>query len=114
MKRILLFAVFLMFQLGFGQTTYYSRVATGNFATLSSWSTSVTGSPTNTANLANGDSFIIRNGHTITVAANLRVANITVEAGGVLIVGGFDFRVDNATSISGILTHNNTSGSKSY
>ncbi|WP_281636612.1 beta strand repeat-containing protein [Flavobacterium marginilacus] len=94
--------------------TYYSKVTTGNFAAPGSWSTSPTGTPTNATALANGDSFIIQNGHTITVTANIRMSNITVQTGGVLIVGGFDFRVDNLTSISGTLTHNNTAGTKSY
>ena len=50
--------------------TYYSRVATGNFNTLGSWSTSPTGTPINATALNNADNFVIQNGNNITVAAN--------------------------------------------
>ena len=95
--------------------TYYSRITTGNFATLTTWSINRNGSPINGTNLGSGDVFIIQNGHTVTVAGDQRISSITVEAGGVLIVGGaYDFRVDNSTSVYGTLTHNSGSGIKSY
>lgn len=68
-------------------TTYYSRVAIGNFATAASWSTSPTGTPTNGAALTTADVFIIQNGHNITVAANITVAGITINTGGTLTSG---------------------------
>ncbi|MGQ7946089.1 hypothetical protein [Flavobacterium sp. WC2509] len=113
-KFIYTFLLLVLFANFANAATYYSRVTTGNFATVSSWSTSPSGSPTNGAALASGDTFIIQNGHTITVAANIQIANITVQAGGFLIVGAFNFRVDNAALISGTITHNNTAGTKSY
>lgn len=95
-------------------TTYYSRVATGNFATAASWSISPTGSPTNATALTSTDVFIIQSGHSITVAADQTIAAITINAGGTLTVGGFNFVVSGTTSISGTLIHNNTTGSKNY
>lgn len=89
-KSVLRFAgliVLLTFALqGFG-ATYYSRVATGNFATVSSWSTSPTGTPTNATALAATDVFIIQSGHNITVAAGQTVAGITINTGGTLTSG---------------------------
>ena len=64
--------------------TYYSRVATGNFSTVSSWSTSPTGTPTNATALAATDVFIIQNGHNITLSAVQTVAGITINVGGTL------------------------------
>ncbi|KAF2339570.1 beta strand repeat-containing protein, partial [Flavobacterium ginsenosidimutans] len=95
-------------------TTYYSRVTTGLFATNGTWSINRNGNPTNTANIASGDDFIIQSGHTITVGANERLNNIIIEAGGTLIVGAYDFRVDGTTTISGTLIHNSATGTKNY
>lgn len=67
--------------------TYYSRVATGNFAAVASWSTSPTGTPTNAAALVATDVFIIQNAHNITVAVAQTVAGITIDAGGTLTSG---------------------------
>ncbi|MDP5198212.1 GEVED domain-containing protein [Flavobacterium sp. DG2-3] len=111
----LLLCVGMFFVVSFAHAvTYYSRVTTGFFAINGTWSVNRNGNPTNNSNLANGDNFIIQNGHTITVNANERLNNITVEAGGTLIVGGYDFRVDGTTTIAGTLIHNSTAGTKSY
>lgn len=67
--------------------TYYSRVATGNFAAVGSWSTSPTGTPVNAAALVATDVFIIQSGHNITVAAGQTVAGITINTGGTLTSG---------------------------
>lgn len=64
--------------------TYYSRVTTGNFSTVGSWSTSPTGTPTNGTALVATDLFIIQNGHNITLTAAQTVAGITINSGGTL------------------------------
>lgn len=94
--------------------TYYSRVATGNFADVSSWSISATGSPINASVLTAADVFIVQNGHSITVVSNQTIAGITINTGGTLTVGGFNFVVSGTTSISGTLIHNNATGTKEY
>ncbi|WP_276358741.1 hypothetical protein [Daejeonella sp. H1SJ63] len=78
---------------GYG-ATYYSRVATGNFATAGSWSTSPTGTPTNLIPILATDIFIIQNGHNITLAAAQTVAGITVDAGGTLTATTFTLTVN--------------------
>lgn len=87
--------------------TYYSRV-TGNFATLATWSTSPTGSPTNTTALAATDVFIIQNGHTITVAATQTVASVTFTgASATLTVNAtFTLTVSGAVILNSITTGN--------
>lgn len=95
-------------------TTYYSRVTTGNFATLGTWSTSPTGSPVNSTALNNADVFVIQNGNTITVAATQTIAGLTVDLGGILTVQGINFTVTGSTSISGNINFTSTTNTKIF
>ncbi|MEM0576554.1 T9SS sorting signal type C domain-containing protein [Flavobacterium polysaccharolyticum] len=80
MKRILFFAVLLMVQLGFGQTTYYSR-ATGNWNSAGTWSTVSFASSTNAGTFpVAGDIVNIGGGFTITLTANASCASVTFPA----------------------------------
>jgi hypothetical protein len=87
MKTVLIAVTFLILSNSSFATTYYSRVAAGNFATLNSWSISTTGIPANIIALEAVDVFIIQNGHNITVAAAATCAGITINTGGTLTSG---------------------------
>jgi hypothetical protein len=72
-------------------TDYFRSVATGEWATAASWESSADGStnwitatltPTSSAN-----AITIRNGHTITISAAVSIDQVTVQNGGVLILG---------------------------
>lgn len=62
------------------------------------------------------DTAVIANTHTVTVTANaVPVGAVTVNAGGILNVGGFNFTVNGATAVSGTLAHvTSTNGTKTY
>jgi hypothetical protein len=72
-------------------TDYFRSLATGSWATAASWESSPDGStnwitatlsPTSSAN-----TITIRNGHTITISAVVSIDQVTVQSGGVLILG---------------------------
>lgn len=109
-RHLLFLGLLLLAGINVDGAIYYSRVATGNFANVSTWSTSPTGTPANNTALTNTDVFIIQSGHTITVAANQTVASITVNSGGQLTIGSNTFTVTGTTMVSGtILIASNTS-----
>ena len=78
---------FMLFPFALEAATYYSRVATGNFATAASWSDARTGGNI-PATLFATDIFIIESGDNITLAASQSAASVTVESGGTLTCGG--------------------------
>jgi len=84
MKNILLLTFFMMLSCSGFAATYYSRVATGNFATAGTWSVNRSGTPTNATALTAADIFIIQTGNSITLAANQSANQITIESGGTL------------------------------
>jgi len=84
MKKVILLTLFMILSYSGFAATYYSRVATGNFATAGTWSVNRSGTPTNGTALAAGDIFFIQNGHSITLAANQSANQITIESGGSL------------------------------
>lgn len=84
MKKIFLVTLFIMLSCSGFAATYYSRVATGNFATASTWSVNRSGTPTNATALTAADIFIIQTGNSITLAANQSANQITIESGGTL------------------------------
>lgn len=112
-KAIRLFLIGLFFSSFANAATYYSIVATGNFANPGSWSSSVNGAA-NTTPLIAGDSFVIQNNNTITLAAAQTVTNITVNSGGTLIIGGVSSTVSGTTSVTGTLTINSAMGTKTF
>jgi hypothetical protein len=72
-------------------TDYFRSLATGEWGTVASWESSADGStnwitatltPTSSAN-----AITIRNGHTITISAAVSIDQVTVQNGGVLILG---------------------------
>lgn len=98
MKRILLFAVFLMAQLGFGQTTYTS-VTSGNWNSDATWSG--TGTP------VAGDVVNIANGHTVTVTANAAAASVTFTGANATLSVNSGFSL----TVSGSVSLNSSAGS---
>lgn len=84
MKKVILLTLFMILSYSGFAATYYSRVATGNFATAGTRSVNRSGTPTNGTALAAGDIFFIQNGHSITLAANQSANQITIESGGSL------------------------------
>ncbi|MDP3468580.1 MAG: hypothetical protein Q8S11_09625 [Daejeonella sp.] len=73
----------MLFPIALEAATYYSRVATGTFTALATWSINRSGTPTNATALAAGDIFIIQTGNNITVAT-ITAASVTIESGGTL------------------------------
>ncbi|MES2005942.1 MAG: hypothetical protein V4450_15595 [Bacteroidota bacterium] len=67
--------------------TYYSKVATGNFSAVGSWTADTTTNP-NAAALTTADIFIIRNGHAITLSGNQTIGSVTIRSGATLTIGG--------------------------
>src|SRR3982750_2847971 len=72
--------------------TYYSQANNQPFSTLTNWNSNAGGGGTNpiAADLTNGtNTFIIQNGHTITLDQNISVAVLTIGAGtsGTLTIG---------------------------
>ncbi len=107
--RLLLMVLFVsLFVNVASAATYYSRVS-GNFATLGTWSTSSTGTPTNTTALSATDNFIIQSGNTVTIAANTVCNNLTIDSGGILrFTGNRSLTVSAATNVSGTFTLSGT------
>lgn len=87
----LLFAILLLAPSYTFGTTYYS-IASGNWGSASTWSTTGCGGAAgaSTPGSAAGDVVVICNGFTVTVAANPAnsIASVTVQNGGYLICGG--------------------------
>ena len=88
-------------------------VASGIWASTARWSATSGGAPGASIPVA-GDVVFIENGYTITIGANAACATLNIATGSTLIVGGFNFAVSANTSVSGTITHNNTSGTKTY
>lgn len=84
MKKVFLLTLFMMLSCSGFAATYYSRVATGNFATAGTWSVNRSGTPTNATALTAADIFFIQTGNSITLAANQSANQITIESGGSL------------------------------
>ncbi|WP_157490551.1 LamG-like jellyroll fold domain-containing protein, partial [Flavobacterium succinicans] len=102
MKRILLFAVLLMVQLGFGQSPYTS-VGSGNWNSDATWSG--TGVP------GVGDVVNIANGHAVTVTANAAAASVTFTgASATLAVNtGMTLIISNTLTLNSLVNSNSTS-----
>ncbi|MEO8171791.1 MAG: hypothetical protein ABI581_01860, partial [Sediminibacterium sp.] len=67
--------------------TYYSKVTTGNFSLVSSWTADTVGNG-NAASVGTADLYIIRNGHTITLNGSRTVGQVTIRAGGIMTMSG--------------------------
>ena len=74
--------IFMIFPIAVEAATWYSQVATGNFATPATWSDARTGGNT-AVSLSATDIFIIETGNNITVAT-ITAASVTIESGGTL------------------------------
>lgn len=71
------------FALPAGATIYYSKVTTGNFNAVGSWTKDTINNP-NASPLTAADTFVIRNGHTISLNANMSVGKVIIRSGGTL------------------------------
>lgn len=85
-----------------------TSLSTGNWNVVARWSCGRVPIAADTA--------VIANTRTVTVTANAApVGAVTVNAGGTLNVGGFNFTVNSATAVSGTLAHvTSTAGTKTY
>ncbi len=88
---------------GSNTTDYFRSASTGNWATVSSWEGSHDNSVWFSATLAPttaASAVTVRTGHTITVAANLSIDDLTVDAGGqITIPTGITLTVANGTAV---------------
>ncbi len=89
---------------------FRSNVTTGNWADVTSWQASpdnttwyaATAAPTSSATGIN-----IKNGHTITVAANATSKNLTIDGGGILFIASANtFSLNGNNTINGTFTRN--------
>lgn len=106
MKYLLLHIVLLFFALTAKATNYTSAVITGNWNNSGSWTPA--GIP------VAGDTVSIISGHTITTTAAAACKKLTVNSGGKLLIGAFNFSVSDLTSISDTIKITSTSGTKSF
>jgi hypothetical protein len=79
--------LFLLFTNIANAATYYSKVATGNFSLVSSWTADTVGNA-NAASIGTADLYVIRNGHNITLNGTRTVGQVTIRSGGTMTVGG--------------------------
>src|SRR5438309_1872735 len=87
--RIVFGATLLFAASGASAVNYFSS-ATGNWGVNTTWNITSCGSAGGSGPPGAGDSVTICNTHTVTVAANTTVTNVTVASGGTLSVGGFN------------------------
>lgn len=88
-----------------GATTYYSR-ATGAWSSSSTWSTTGCGGASAIGTPTVGDIVFICSSNTVTVTANVTVANVTINTGGYLITGGTGGGANKTVTITGTFTIN--------
>ncbi|MDR7212677.1 discoidin domain-containing protein, partial [Flavobacterium piscis] len=103
----------LLFMVSFANAANRYAVATGNWNSTLTWSSSSGGAAGASVPVA-GDVVYVEGGRTVTISANAACTTLNIASGSTLIVGGFDFAVSGTTSVSGILTHNNASGAKTF
>jgi hypothetical protein len=92
-------------------TTYYSRTS-GNWSSNSTWSTVACSGTSASSYPVAGDIVYICSGHTVTV--NVASACATLDITGTLTIGAYSFTVSGATTISGTMNDNNSSGTNSF
>lgn len=109
MKRILLFAVLLMVQLGFGQTNTWDGSSSADWNTAANWS--LNSVPTNTQDVV--IPIPVPRMPTISTAT-AECRNLTVNAGATLTVNNQNFTVSGTTSISGTLAHTSNNRTKIF
>jgi hypothetical protein len=90
--RIFILAIAIILSKYSISATYYSQANTQPFSNLANWNTVAAGGGTNpvAADLTNGtNTFVIQNGHTITLDQNISVAALTIGSGasGTLTIG---------------------------
>lgn len=89
-------------------------VATGNWNASSTWAATPNGTAGVPVPVAS-DNVFIESPYTVTVTASTAVCTtLSIASGAFLTVGGFAITVSGVTSVSGTLTHNNSTGSKIY
>ena len=95
----------------------FRSAGTGNWGTAATWQESTDGANWATATAAptSADGLVtIRNGHTVTLAANATASNLTIDVGGTLNTGvTFTFGVTGASNITGTMTLAGT-GAKTF
>ncbi len=108
-KAGLLALAMLLTGLTLKAATYYSKVATGNFNAVGSWTadTIVNG---NIPSIGTTNIFIIRNGHNITFNATQTVEQLIVRSGGTMTMGSSNYTLNTTSPLTvnagGTLTFN--------
>jgi hypothetical protein len=105
--RVFILAIAIIFSKYSVSATYYSQATTQPFSNLANWNSVAGGGGTNpvAADLTNGtNTFVIQNGHIITLDQNINVAALTVGSGasGTLTIG-------NSTTARSIIVAGNLS-----
>ena len=88
-------------------------VATDTWASTATWSATSGGASGASAPVA-GDVVFIQNNFTVTVGAAAACATLNIASGSTLTVGGFTLTVSGATSLSGTMTFNSATGTKTF
>src|ERR1035437_5190242 len=88
-------------------------VATGNWNAITTWAATSGGAAGQSVPVA-GDNVFIEGSKTVTVTATSACTNLSIATGSALTVGAFAITVSGTTSVSGTLTHNSTTGTKTY
>ena len=92
--------------------TRYS-VNTGNWNSTSTWSTSSGGGSGASVPVA-GDIVYIEGNKTVTVNVNASCASISIAAGSMLSVAGYNLTVSSTTTVSGTMRFTSTTGTKTF
>ena len=88
-------------------------VATGNWNVISTWSATSGGASGASVPIA-GDNVFIEGGYTVTITAAAACANLSIDNGSTLIVGGFNFTVNGTTVVNGTISHTSVTGIKTF
>src|ERR1044071_7099168 len=95
----------MLFTTGIKATTYYATTS-GNWNSASTWSTVGCGGAAAATTPTVGDIVFICASNTVTVTANVTVANVTINTGGYLITGGAGGGANKTVTITGTFTIN--------
>lgn len=113
LNKISIFLLLLFLSFKGTSATFYSRVATGNWTTVGTWSITACGGGSSGTIPGAGDDVIICNGHTITLDASRSITNVTINAGGQLTIsgtgsGGYDLTLSGNLTVEGTLYFSTT------
>lgn len=92
-----------------------TSVATGNWNAQTTWGAAGTGCVGAVGGIpGTADTAAIANTHTVTTTAAVTVNGLTINAGGALSIGAFNFIVNTTTGVSGNLNFTSATGTKQF